>query len=80
MTDGNDEKPSLYERLWPDEEQEKTIEKRNPFWRELPLSHRLWPDMGPPKYIEGLTSERAIRYEWEHWLASLYKKDKDHWD
>ena len=80
MTNDNDNTTSLCDSLWPEEEEEIPIEKRNPFWQELPLSHQLWPDMGPPEYIHGVTSERAIRYEWDHWLSSLYKKDKDYWD
>ena len=51
----------------------------NPYWNELPLSYRLWPDEAWPPQL-GSLSGHAVQYEADRLFAKFYEQEKEHWD
>lgn len=71
--------PSLIDRLWPDKEKESSPAAENPYWNDLPLSYRLWPDKTWPPESTNLSGP-AVQYEHDRLFAKFYEQEKDNWD
>ena len=71
------EEPCLRDRLWPDEQREDPT-TQNPYWNDLPLSYRLWPDETWPP--QARLSGPAAQHEKDRLFAKFYEQEKDNWD
>ncbi|CAK7043110.1 MAG: hypothetical protein DELT_02912 [Desulfovibrio sp.] len=52
---------------------------QNPYWSDLPLSYRLWPDETYPPQLNNATG-LAVQCEKDRLFTKFYEQEKDNWD